>query len=47
MGSTLQESGQLHGKGSGMECAVVSPSLKEILAREPEDFETTIKALLG
>lgn len=29
------------------ECAVVSPSLKEILGREPEDFETTIKALLG
>ncbi|KAJ5467987.1 hypothetical protein N7475_005739 [Penicillium sp. IBT 31633x] len=29
------------------ETAVVSPSLREILGREPEDYETTIKALLG
>ncbi|KAL2844955.1 hypothetical protein BJX68DRAFT_242625 [Aspergillus pseudodeflectus] len=29
------------------ETAVVTPDLKEILGREPEDFETTIRGLLG
>lgn len=29
------------------ETAVVSPALREILGREPENYETTIKALMG
>lgn len=29
------------------EAAVVSPALREILGREPESFETTIKELIG
>ncbi|KAJ6187995.1 hypothetical protein N7519_002903 [Penicillium mononematosum] len=29
------------------ETAVVSPALREILGREPENYETTIKALIG
>ncbi|KAL1981324.1 hypothetical protein VTN96DRAFT_2765 [Rasamsonia emersonii] len=29
------------------ECAVVTPHLREILGREPEDFETTVRRLIG